>query len=364
MSKPRLCLNMIVKNETAVLKRCFDSVLPYVDAWTIVDTGSSDGTQRLIREYFEAQGIAGELFERPWRDFGANRNEALELARGRAEHALIIDADEALEADAGFRMPELTADAHQILTVLGGTSYYRTQVVRLDRPWRWEGVLHEYLAIDGPFRSERIAGLRNIPRPDGSRSADPDKYRKDAQVLEAALAKEPNNARYVFYLGQSYRDARDPENAILAYDRRSKMGGFEEEAWYSDLMVARLLAQLGRSSEAVARWLAAFERRPTRAETLVDLARHQRSLKNFHLAHLFAGRALEIPRPANDVLFLEDAVYRYRAIDERAVAAFWCGFYAETRDLCRKLLADPSLPAEERARIERNLAFALEKLPA
>ena len=41
---------MIVKNEAHVIKRCLGSVKPWIDHWTIVDTGSNDGTQSLVRE--------------------------------------------------------------------------------------------------------------------------------------------------------------------------------------------------------------------------------------------------------------------------------------------------------------------------
>ena len=76
-----LCLNMIVKNEAHVIRRCLDSVRPFIDRWVIVDTGSTDGTQEIIRTHM--RDLPGELHERPWRDFGTNRSEALALARGQ-----------------------------------------------------------------------------------------------------------------------------------------------------------------------------------------------------------------------------------------------------------------------------------------
>ena len=83
MSNQRtICLCMIVKNEVTVIERCLRSVMGFIDRWVIVDTGSSDGTQALVRETLQA--IPGELHERPWQDFGHNRSEALRLARGRS----------------------------------------------------------------------------------------------------------------------------------------------------------------------------------------------------------------------------------------------------------------------------------------
>ena len=88
---PKICLNMIVKNESKIIKRCLESVLPFIDTWCIVDTGSTDGTQDIIKEFLK--DIPGILHEKPWINFGHNRNEALELARSWGDFILLTDAD-------------------------------------------------------------------------------------------------------------------------------------------------------------------------------------------------------------------------------------------------------------------------------
>jgi hypothetical protein len=64
-----LCLNMIVKNETANLDRCLTAVAPYISCWIIGDTGSTDGTREFIRSFFAARNIPGELFSLPFVNF-------------------------------------------------------------------------------------------------------------------------------------------------------------------------------------------------------------------------------------------------------------------------------------------------------
>ena len=58
-----ICLNMIVKNESKIIKRLFDSVYKIIDYWVIVDTGSTDETKEIIINYFKEKNIPGELHE-------------------------------------------------------------------------------------------------------------------------------------------------------------------------------------------------------------------------------------------------------------------------------------------------------------
>src|SRR5580698_1140027 len=106
----RVCLSMIIKNESKVIERCLRSVRPFVHSWAICDTGSTDGTQELVRKTMS--DLPGELIEKPWVDFATNRNQALDLARRHGDYALIIDADEVLEAEAGFSYGELAAPGY------------------------------------------------------------------------------------------------------------------------------------------------------------------------------------------------------------------------------------------------------------
>lgn len=72
-TRPTVALVMIVKDEAHIVTEAFDSVRGLIDSWCIVDTGSTDGTQELIRSYFAEAGIPGELHEREWVDFAHNR---------------------------------------------------------------------------------------------------------------------------------------------------------------------------------------------------------------------------------------------------------------------------------------------------
>jgi len=240
--KKTICLNMIVKNESDIICRCLGSLKWLIDYWVIVDTGSTDGTQNIIKEFMI--DVPGELHERPWINFAHNRNESLQLAKSKCDYVLVIDADESLVFAKDFQLPKLDKDYYQIISLNSGTIYPRVQLINSKLNWQWIGVLHEGLFCPQAKSFGELPSVINQIFWDGNRSKDPLKYKKDADVLEAALKKEPVNSRYVFYLAQSYRDCGEKQAALKNYQKRVVMGGSHEEVFWSLNEAAKLKDQL------------------------------------------------------------------------------------------------------------------------
>ena len=81
MNQPTLCLNMIVKNESRTIQRLLDSVISILDTYCICDTGSTDDTMDIIREYFKKRGMSGKLWAEPFQKFSYNPNVSLKHAK-------------------------------------------------------------------------------------------------------------------------------------------------------------------------------------------------------------------------------------------------------------------------------------------
>ena len=349
----KISLCMIVKDESEVIQRCLRSLLPIIDAWTVVDTGSSDNTPELVHACLGH--LPGQLYERPWQNFGHNRTEAFELNRERGDYHLVVDADDWLELEENWRRPVLQADSYQLTVHHCGILYRRPHLFRTALEWKFMGVLHEFAHCPLALTSWWLEGLNYWNSGgQGARSRNPHKYQQDAIVLEAALQQEPENSRYAFYLAQSYRDAGMLTEASGAYQQRTQMAGWSEERYVSHLERARLLRRLSADQQVVqGELLAACDVNPQRAEALVELAQVCREGGQWNLAHWFAERAAGLSAPAN-ALFVEQAVYNWRALDELSLAKFYTGQHHASWELARQLLSNELLPSTEQERIRRN----------
>jgi glycosyltransferase involved in cell wall biosynthesis len=319
---------MIVKNETAILARCLGAVAPHIACWVIGDTGSTDGTQDLIRTFFAERGIPGELHEFPFVDFGQARNEALDRAlRSRLtfDYLLLCDADmELVVEDAQFRN-RLEAPYYDLMQ-RSGVSYWNARIVRRDAQPRYRGVTHEHLQVTGG--GKQLTGVWYRDHASGSNRKD--KIERDTRLLTEGLAQEPENKRYWFYFAQTHWDAGRLEEAAQAYAKRAAMGGWSEEVWYARLQRARCLKRLGNHDGFLGEAIAAFNQRPHRGEPLYDLARFYRERGMHEAAALFAEAGLALPWPKQDLLFVDDAVYTGGLREEYSISANY------SRDRARK----------------------------
>lgn len=346
--KKTICLNMIVKNEKSVITRCLESIKHLIDYWIIVDTGSTDGTQKIIKEFLK--DIPGELHEQPWVDFGHNRNEALKLTQGKADYALFIDADDVLIFSEDFILPELEADAYCIIQKESYHSTFREHstyfLIRTDLDYYWKGVLHEGLFSETPKYPRLLNGVYNKYINDGSRSKDPQKIQGDIKVLKKGIEKEPSNTRYRFYLARTYWSIRDYRSALKHFEKRAQMGGDSQEVYYSLLFMGISQKYLNYPAETFIKTLCnAYLYRPSRAESMYELARYFAETQNYFMGYLCAKLALSIPM-STDHLFVESWVYDWGALLFTFVCARNLGYILEARNFLKQLLNKKTLPKE------------------
>lgn len=365
-----LCL--IIKNEAHIIERCLASVAPLVDFMLIVDTGSTDNTKEVVWDYVNDNDILAQIYEESWVDFAHNRTQAIETLKKvypDCDYCLMIDADEVLITNPTLDIAEwkstLEHDIYDIITVYGGTSYIRPQLTRCTLEVSYRGVLHEFLDIKGNFTRSTVQQLINTPIQDSARSQNPNKFKDDAEILEAVLRIEKDPfmiSRYTFYLAQSYRDARMDMEALNVYIRRSTQGFWDQEVYISLLNAARIKERMQYPlAQVVQAYMDAAEAAPKRIEALHSAATYLRNQNKYNQAFMIGAHAYNlmnsIPRPT-DWLFSEDWIYDYGLLDELSISAYYASMFAFSKGLCEILLASNKLPSEHIERVIKNMEFA------
>lgn len=330
-AKQTICLNMIVKDEEGYIERCLHSVAPFIDYWVIVDTGSTDNTKSLIRSILS--DIPGELHEREWKNFAHNRNEALVLAKDKSDYILFMDGDDWLEYETGFCLPDLVQDCYYFHVGSQHFTLLRTHLVKSNLAWKWTGVLHEYISLLGRYTYGTIDNLyyRLGWKPD-----EEDKFIDRIDILLQALKEEPGDARYTFYLAESYKDSGDPANAIEWYQKRVDIGGWREEVFWSLLQIAKMHKLLGHDENSVIdSFNKAFRHSPHRPEPIYYLAEYYNDIGRYDLAYsTLQLRKYHKFATSRDLLFYEKWIDSWGLAYQHLRSAFYLGRFSEVITSC------------------------------
>ena len=357
--KQRICLNMIVKNEATIIERALASVLPVISYYVILDTGSNDDTVVRIKQFFDAAGVPGEVHSGHFANCSQARNESLACCRASAfefDYILLSDADMQLSVIDAAALDDLNAAAY-LVRQRNAISYFNVRLLRRDVAAKYVGVTHEYLDLDG-HETLQLLAIEFTDHADGANR--PQKATRDIALLSDFLQIHPGDARSMFYLAQSYRDAGRLADAIAAYGQRLAAGGWDEELWYAQYQLALCQRDIGNRSAFVTGCLAAYQRRPTRAEPLYALAQHYREQNEGTTALLFAETAATIPHPTADALFIEEFIYRTGCLEELAIAGYYGTQPAQRRKgalACNALALDRDTPESHRALARNNLVY-------
>jgi len=408
----KICVIGIMRNESKNVDRLLDSLLPLPpDMISIVDTGSTDNTAEKILSWGKKHKIPTTVHHEPFRDFAYNRTHSFQIAKKtypEADYFLLTDADFVWEVNKGSKFDKSLLIDHKYLIEQYNKSlgYWNVRMLSARVDFECIGLTHEFWKestsqseYNGEIRTAKITTLVIDDKEDGGCKTD--KFERDERLLRKGLddPKTPNylKTRYKFYLAQTLKDMGRYAESIVWYTKRVEDKGWPEEVYYSQFQIGFNYEQLGWRtnhcvslqnkdtktddelkyiatwnpdnnsasdlssladkyfSEAADNYLAAYNYRKIRAESLYHLVRMYRLLGKNELAYTYAIIGNTIKYPVDDTLFIERACYSYKFDYEISVVAYYLPDHRDSgREACSRLLQRDDLPDWMKNNVESN----------
>jgi len=260
--KTRFCLNMIMKNEEAVLEETFDSLADEIAGWFVCDTGSTDSSIELTKTYFKLRGIPGVVKQHPWKDFSWNRNlclkEGYHEMSDLCDYWVVFDADQQLVNETPshlWQLDRFDQDAVFLKERTHGVYFSNLRIfnVRMVDLWEYRGVLHETI-----YPNEMVVARlgRNVTLgelPEGIFSihdtVSTRTLEEDLEVLLKELAVDPEKTRTHFYLAKLYHAMPGRlDDALYHFAKRIQLEGEpvidHTESYVSRFVLGQIMEEL------------------------------------------------------------------------------------------------------------------------
>ncbi len=384
-TKPLLVVLLMVKNEAEVIVPTLETYiaknmqtsLPDTEevAYVIYDTGSTDGTQQIAKDFFEKRGVKNFHIENePFVNYAASRNRGLELVEKIFPYApfiLFVDAEWYLndfESLLGYCRvhkvdnPLLCRCYNLHIIDYRSSSFCIARLIRSEAKVRFKGRVHEIPQVFPAATLPEDIFIKFDPKKAGNERTQR-RWPRDRDWLLEDYRENPNDKRTVYLLAQTYVCLQDWENArkfffkvIHDFDTKDE---FTYLAYYNlGEITEHLNAIAGKSGELdwyepFDYYLKAYSLRPHRAEPLIKIANHYRNTNEMALCYLFARKACKVSYPSDDTLFVEKGMYEFDRHWLLGVCAWYVGDYKNGEKALRKALAIQP----ENSALLRDLSF-------
>jgi glycosyltransferase involved in cell wall biosynthesis len=387
----KLALNFICKDESHVIKNMLESCKGITDLIVVNDTGSTDGTQDIIRNFGKENNIPTYVFERAFDDFEKSRNHAMQKLRDVVAelgwnpdqvHGYWFDCDETLIIDPKFNKNQFTKDLYMINTYIGQMKYTRNTFFKVSKPFRWYGPIHEFIVCDDKDITSGLADniQVDVKMTGASWQGDiPTKYKSHAFVLEKYIDANRQDPRWIFYTAQSYHDSASiPNNkeeneerlrrSMKYYKERvQRPDGYPEEIFYSQFRIGTIMRVLEEPWNLTHQeLLKAYAIDPLRGESIKTIIDYYLQVGEWHMAYLYTKFAKvnfhgKNPYPTR-LLFVDESLYVWKFAEAHAAACFYTGRMDEAKSNYHEIVniskTNPqSFTQEDIKKVEMNAQF-------
>lgn len=338
-----LSLFLIVKNEESNLKRVLDSAQGLYDELVIVDTGSTDKTVEVAKNFTD------KVYHFEWvKHFAKARNFA--VSKCSQPWVMWLDADDFLKPKDVKRIRNFfleVKDRPEIDYLLFNYFYWvdpptpyglvkatqlRERIVRKEKAI-WQGRCHEIIPIlwgrSKIIPDVGVYHLRNAQ----DREADGD---RNIELMLLAASEDPTSRSY-FYLGNEYMDRGRGQEARKSYLQAFNMQDSVDICFQASYKIGKIYHAEGRHAKAVYWYKRSLEYQTDYREPLLGLADIAFQKEDHHKAAFWLEAALVVPEPSHPVMVITKENYSWLPHDRLAKCYFKMGSFDKALEHLEKL---------------------------
>lgn len=352
-------LMVMVKNEKNHISVTMDSCKDFVKGFIFLDTGSTDGTQDVIKDYCNKNNVKLYFKQSEFINFRDSRNELIDFAETElskngydntkgnksAPFFLLLDCSDQLQNGSnlisfvkinghtifGANLSQKWFNGHSIDT------FYYPRFIKAYHGWKYHCVVHEYLDCE-LITSQKLQMIDKCPKvdnvvlyqdrtKDGGASAK--RFSRDKEMLHAEYIKTPKEPRNLFYLAQTFACLYELENAYRYYKLRLNEPGFIEERFHSFLRLGAISKTLGHCKYESIRYFFNAISEFNRVEPCIELINMYYQVNDphltnttWHVANLFASYIINLTYP-DCILFVTRSNYDYDRWHLHSIISFY-----------------------------------------
>lgn len=379
----KIALVIMVKDEEKRILTTLKSIKNQVDGIVMLDTGSTDETISISKNFALENNLPFHLKKKTFQDFSTTRNIMLKFAKKfDYTHLFLLDCNDELKCGSFQNFKSCNDDneekkckhdnllrsliqenstykifllKQQWYTGSETINFYNIRLIQNNIDIEYKGSVHEYLDAGSlpHLKTDNVLIFQDrVLDNDGKTS---NRWESDLKLLLRDIKKNPTCSRTCFYLAQTYECLKDDSNTFIWYKNRTTMNGFLEEKFLSFLKCAKYETD---TDKKILWYLKSLEIFQDRAEPFLEISRIYRSRDHFFIAYHFASIACSLEFPKNCILFVNKKIYNHDRWQELSINSFYIDKFDEGYNACLKAIES----GYDMELNQKNLSFYKEKM--
>ncbi len=302
-----ICYCMIVKNAGEILEKVLIENMPIIDRWVILDTGSTDGTQDVIRRVLKNK--KGCLYEEPFINFRDSRNRCLDLAKNYCKYKIMLDDTYSVQGNLrhflNITRGDQFSDSYSIMLKSEDTEYFSNRIIKSKSNLKYIHKVHEVITDENNNNVTVPPEYATVMdyRTDYMNERTNTRKLQDLETLVEEYYEDQSDPRNLYYIAQTYACLNDIENKAKYFEMRMNhpTEGFIQEKIDAIFELARTYNfELNKDWSIIEPlYLKAWELDKKRPDSLYFLGIHYFLEKDYPTAYRYLREGFEVGYPVH-----------------------------------------------------------------